>query len=53
MNVTAPGAGFLIGVMLLVAQRAPASDGEVKVFCSIGVREVVMELGPHFDRGLG
>jgi molybdate transport system substrate-binding protein len=50
VNVRVVAAGFLLGVMLLVPQRAPASAGEVKLFCSIGVREVVVGLGPQFER---
>ena len=42
-----------LGLTLLLAQTSLANADEIKVFSTIGVRSVVQELSPQFERATG
>ena len=53
MNMRSFLAAARVGLALLVAQGLTAEAAEVKVIAGVGMRPVLVELAPQFERATG
>src|SRR5687767_5661062 len=50
---TSAAVAVILGVAAVLLTRSVASAGEVKVLSAVGMRQVMLELGPAFERASG